>query len=219
MNESFEKPQSGDNKSKSEHNAVGRGPETIDFSEDDWESFLSENLENFSGNKRNAAKLLHEWANGMKYVRDKLSAKGLRIEIPTPIVLVREEGCPHPIGHISCFVFVKKSFLERCSKLDMSAIHTVTRADGEVAYEGTIPNLLRLAGVEEFHHEVYEQYKGKQNGDDPLKKSIAEYDADDHEFRALKWQAWHALEVGMDGVTIEKLKSRVADASEVRRKS
>lgn len=65
---------------------------------------------------------------------------------------------------------------------------------------------------------MYEQYKGKQQGDDPLKKSISEYDADDHEFKALKWQARYALEVGMEEVTIEKLKSRVADAREVRKK-
>lgn len=148
MNESFEKPQPSDKESKNEHNAVGHGSESINFSEDDWESFLGKNLENFSGNRRNAAKLLYEWANGMKYVRDKLSAKGLKMDTSIPVILVNEKGCPHPIGHTSGFIFVKKSFLERYSNLDMFAIYTVTRADEEVAFEGTIPNLFRLAGVE-----------------------------------------------------------------------
>ena len=146
MSESFETPQPSDNESKNEHNAVGCGPESIDFSEDDW-----------------------------------------------------------------------KSFLETCSKLDMFSVYTVTRADGGVAYKGTIPNLFRLAGVEEFHHSVYEQYKGKQQGGDPLKESIPEYDAQDNEFRALRWQARHALD-GMDDITIKNLERRITDAREVRKK-
>lgn len=218
MSESFETPQPSDNKAKSEYNAVLCGKESLNFSKDDWESFLEKNLKDFSGNRKNAAKLLDEWTKGMRYVRNKLSEKGLKMKDPRICLIDAGGNLPYSIGYTSGLVFVKISFLEEYSKLDMSAIYTVTRADGEDAYEGTIPNLFRLAGIEEFYHGVYEQYKGEQQGDDPLKKSIAEYDAADHELRALKWELRHALEEGMDPITIKNLENRIENAYKVRKK-
>lgn len=198
------------------HNAVGPGEKSLNFTVQQWEQWANSNLEDFFGNKANTSRLLFEATQGMKYVRDKLEGKGLsNLRLPTLVVLVKEEG-PNPIGHTSGFVFIKKSFLEEYSNLTMNDAYTVTRADGDVAYQGTIPNLFRLAGVEESHHEIFEQCKNKQNGNDPLLQTIAEYDAKDHEYRALRMQLRHAIESGMQNMTVAKLQDRAAKAQEVR---
>lgn len=199
---------------ETQHNAIGRGVESIDYTEKQWGDFVNDDLESFSGNKENAARLLFQLCKGVRYVRDKLRGKGLKIEtVPIPAVLVDEKGVDTPILRVPGFILVKKSFLEEYSEFDMDAIYTVARADGEVAFEGKIPSLFRLAGVEEFHHEVFGQYKGNvEEPLSPLTQSIADYDSQEHEYKALRWQVRHALETGIDSVTIDKLQNRLLSA-------
>lgn len=200
-----------------EHNAVGSGERSLDFSLEQWETWVNANLESFEGSKNNAARLLYETTTGMKWLNEKLKTKGLSdLKMPTLVVLTKEEG-PHPIGHTSGFVYIKQSFLEEYSNLSMTDTYTVTRADGEVAYQGMIPSLFRLAGVEECHHEIFEQYKGRQKGIDSLAQSIAEYDAQNIEYQALRMQLRHALEQNMNSMTITKLEDRIEKAGEIRK--
>lgn len=199
------------------HNAVEAGENFIDLSILQWEEWIKGNVPNFSGNQQNAARLLYESSNGIKYVRDRLKSKGLTsFHTPLLVVLLKGVDANSPIIHSDGFVCIKQDFLEKYSELTMTDTYAVTRADGHVAYQGTIPNLFRLAGVEESHHEAFEQFKGKQNVINPLLESIAEYDARENEYRALGWQLRHAQEQGMESMTVEKLKERLLKARAVR---
>ncbi len=204
--------------SSSESNAFGPLQELNTPLE--WSDWLHANAKGFKGNLTNAGLLMSEFVAGRNYVIDKLNSKNLKgFERPKVVILTDDFAAPSPIGsalggHAS---FVKQSFLEEYSLLDMYATTTVTRADGEVAFHGTIPDMFRLAGVEETHHGVFEQIKKDiPSGVNPLSSSIAEYDAKEIEYRALKWQIRYAKEHHLPEHTINRLKERLEAARTIR---
>ena len=199
-------------------NAFGPSRELTTAQE--WQDWLSSNLPDFKGNYENAGLLMASLTIGRNYVIDKLSSRGLKgFEKPKVVILTQDSATSSPIGsalggHVQ---FVKRSFIEEYSQLDMSAKASVTRTDGEIAFIGTVPDMFRLAGVEETHHGIFEQInKDIPPGVDPLSSSMAEYDAREVEYRALRWQIRYAQEHNLPQHTIDKLKERLASAKQVR---
>lgn len=98
--------------------------------------------------------------------------------------------------------YVKISFLELCSEYELNERREVHNDRGEFLYEGTLKDYFAAFGVEEAHHAIYRRYKGERRSSPPpaLSLPLSTYDADETEFRALKWQLRHAEENHLPGV-------------------
>lgn len=115
-------------------------------------------------------------------------------------------------------VAMQKSFLKKYADCDHEKIWNLSTDIGEIAFEGFVPDFFYLCGVEECHHAIFSQYKGNQNSSNHS-LSIAKYDADEIEFRALKWQLRAARERIMPLCTVDRLRHRVEEARQIRKES
>ncbi len=90
-----------------------------------------------------------------------------------------------------------------------------------ICYEGTIPDMYLLGGVEEADHALY-FHKHPESAEaslsQPGSKSFAEYDAQDHEFLSLQARVDAAEELSLPSVTIDFLRRKFDAALQVREK-
>jgi hypothetical protein len=83
-------------------------------------------------------------------------------------------------------------------------------------FKGQPKEFFELSGVEETHHQLFGQMKGVQETKPPSSLSLNEYDAQEIEYRALRWQIQYATDHKMSETTISTLRKRLDKAQEVR---
>lgn len=188
----------------------------------EWFVWLSENLESFNGNLANASLLMADFVTGIDYIIETLASRSHRIrELPNPDLVITPEIAENlpPIGYNSedHEIYVAQPFLEMASKLDMERIVTTHAFNGEVGFRGTPPDIFGLAGVEEGYHAIFAQFKDhvhqSLSGDN---NSLAQYNAQEDEYRALKWQIRFAREHNMPAETTEILQEQLEQARALR---
>lgn len=194
------------------------------LSRDQWSQLLTEYFHDFEGNKENAAEILFQMSRGMKIVIDAFTAKGLVVEPPRFGFLINHIPGTSAIYYDAdnnCAMMSVK-FLADLSRLRLSNLYAFTRGDGDesVIFKGKVSSLARNLGIEESHHAVYIQKKGK-NLPLPIAFSdtTAQYDSADHEYKALKWQHRISKMESDPPMTVEHLAQRITDAQAIRIKS
>lgn len=201
---------------------VDPGEQGLSFTEEQWEEWITLNMDNFKGDVHGASIMMHQLAYGINDTHSKLKDKGL-LDFQKPKIVVLSDGEEYastPVAYLDDvnLVFVKKSFLEEFSKLSMTTQYDVARADGSVVYNGTILHMMQLVGVEECHHAAYNKYKKDPGGIAPLSITLEEYDARDDEYMGLRWQLRYAKNNKFPEVTITRLRTRIGQAQEIRSK-
>ena len=89
--------------------------------------------------------------------------------------------------------------------------------NGSVLFSGYLPDLVRLGGVEETHHSVFYQLSSRSVASyDQATMTTEVYDAQESEFRALRWQLRYAQYKKMPRRTIDVLRNRIVAARKVR---
>jgi hypothetical protein len=88
--------------------------------------------------------------------------------------------------------------------------------NGQLVFQGTIPDYFFLAGVEEMHHAI-EAQGGKIDYNNTIipgnaNVQITSYDNQPHEFRALGWKLRAAIDTGMNHSSITSLQYRLQRA-------
>ncbi len=199
-------------------NTIGPGDELN--TAESWSSWLTEFFPTFEGNFETAGLLMASFTEGKKYLLDTLRTRGLtNFVVPAVLLLLQDSATHSPMGSqldAGC-IFVKLSFLQEYSLLDPSVVRTITRADGEHVFTGTMIEFFGLAGVEETHHFIFEQIKNISSPViDPLQVTVAEYDARENEYRALLWQLRFARKKNMRDSVCIKIRERLEAARIVR---
>jgi len=197
-------------------NATGPGRELTIQAE--WKQWLENTFENFEGNLDNAALLMTAFTQVKSYVFEKLTTRGLK-DFQRPHTIILLDDVAIPVGEVEKgkYVYIAKKYLGEMSQNDMQRETTVTRPEGAIAFQGLIPDLFRLDGVEETHHAAYHQTKTNVEPLlDPISTPMEEYDAREIEYRALKWRVRYAEEQKMPEVTVNLLRKRLEAANTVR---
>lgn len=90
------------------------------------------------------------------------------------------------------------------------------REDGTITLVGNSDQIFELHGVEETDHSFFSQIKGSSEPLAPDTTNISEYDAQEHEYRALRWQIQYAVENKFPENTISVLRNRAEKAQTIR---
>ena len=181
-----------------------------------WKDRLLSDVE-FKGDVENASILLTSLEKGLNY-----ALADSKTKTPITILALADENksksfISYNLSPYGKDIFVKKSFLITASNHDPSTNFSFTTSNGEVAFRGSFKNFFELTGVEEGDHSTFENF---QNG--VIKagenKTVAEYDAQEHEYRALKSQIEYASENMLPEETLVILRKRLVDAQKYRSK-
>jgi len=163
----------------------------------DWKRFIRRNIPDFKGDINSAAKLMFAYQKGSDYIYNKFSPRFGEFERPDIMILVNESKVgPSPFGAIgeSNKIYVKKSFLEMNSDFETNSWSSIKTQNGELCFEGRPKDVFEVTGVEETDHRLFMQIKGVQKTEPPTSLPLAQYDAQEIEFRALRWQLQYAVE-------------------------
>lgn len=186
----------------------------------EWLTWLSENLESFDGSLTNASLLMTHFVEGLNYIIKTLTSRGLRIEcLPDLVIPFKIAEHLPPIGYNldDKEIYVVKTFLELASRLNMEKMETAYTRNNEVGFKGTPPDIFLLAGVEEAYHAVFTQYKDHGHQEDLSGDcSLAEYTAQEDEYRALKWQIRFARDHNMPAETQKILQEELEQSRALR---
>lgn len=189
-------------------------------SQQEWANFIDTNIPDFKGNSESAARLMMSYQKGRDYIHSKFSPKFGNFEKPDlTIVLNESQVGGSPFGSVdgASKIFVTKSFLEQYSEYDANYSHSVTRKDGEIVFSGLPDEVFQLHGVEETHHSLFHELKGPTSQKvQPTSVSLASYDSQEDEYRALRWQIQYATENHLSNEAITILNSRLEQAQKVR---
>lgn len=169
----------------------------------------------FDGDRAKAAACLKSLSDGVRYVNDKFAEKGVVVEEPSIGIIYDGKGPEgQPFAALTDSrirqIYLSGKMLEGYSTTDIDA-PTTFEAHGEpgaVFYEASPKDAYFLIGVEEGHHDAYNQLRGPEPTT-PRSLTLTEYSADEREWQALRWQAMAARELGMPQETQDVLRSRV----------
>lgn len=183
-----------------------------------WEKMLRGEEVHFSGNVVHAATILSEISRGIQIVTEELQSHGLAYDGPMLAISVGTDTHGSiAVDNKNGAAVITKQFLRELAELNPDETYEIKRADGYVAYRGTVRHYARLLGVEEAHHKAFEQYKGELDQYiDPLSMSGAAYDAQDHEFRALLMQLRVAKKQDFPTMSLDALETRKNNATVAR---
>lgn len=197
------------------------GPEPWSYSEEYWGNTLKE-IPEFSGDINKASQILVNISSGIKDVKDKLHQKGL-VAFSPPMLFVaygeraRRMSAMHNVDENTDAVLMGVDFLGNLSRLNFTRIGYLSREDGVNFFHGYVKDFVFLMGVEEAHHSSFTQFK--ENPAPSVEGStvpLDEYDAIEHEFRALLFQRRIAEERRMPRETISFLDKRIEAARKIR---
>lgn len=200
------------------------GPEPWNFSEEYWGNTLGE-IPEFNGDTAKAVQVLVNISKGIKTAKDKLHQKGL-VSFVAPILVVaygeraRRMSAMHNVDENTDAVLIGVDFLSNLSRLDFDRIGYLSREDGVNFFHGFVEDFAFLMGVEETHHSSFAQFK--KNPTTSVEASsvpLDEYDAIEHEFRALLFQKRTAEDRKMPRETTSFLDKRIEAARKVREQS
>jgi hypothetical protein len=123
----------------------------------------------------------------------------------------------HNIDENTDAVLIGVDFLSNLSRLDFTGIGSLSREDGVAFFHGYVEDFVFLMGVEETYHSSFAQFKKKPTPSvEGSSVPLDEYDAIEHEFRALLFQRRIAEERKMPTETTSFLDKRIEAAKRVR---
>lgn len=185
----------------------------------EWAHWIHQQFPEFEWVSHIAAMHIVSILDGMRWMHRKLLQRGLHYEYPQFCILHKDEQViENNIGYdpTSNLVHIKKSLLREYAARDPESIKNLVHSDtGESIFTGRVSDFFFLVGVEECHHSIFTWLKGKQESSNHA-LSMAEYDAKEIEFRALRWQLRAALEHAMPTYTVDVLRNRIERARKVR---
>lgn len=185
-----------------------------------WQNFIESDVDGFDGDIESASRLMSSYQKGRDYIYDRFSPKfGDFIKPDIMVVLDEEKVQGSPFGSINQAdkIFVTKSFLEQFSSYKKDSTCKVVRQDGSIAIDATPDQIFELHGIEETHHSLFDAIKKSTNQSvGPNITDLASYDAQEHEYRALRWQIQYAVENNFSEKTLGILKDRLDKAQNVR---
>ena len=197
------------------------GPSQRLYSREEWKSWLNQ-PEVIEGNNNidNAARLMEIHTQVMDEVTQQIIAEGLKnFTPPDTHILINEKKAD---GALACTddgrsVLIKKSVLEQISQIEPEGADSITAKNrkGDVLFEGTPADFIRLATVEETDHADFDQNPPATilipaEKEDPQSLTLAEYDATDIESRALERQLSYAQQHSMSQHIISHLQARIS---------
>lgn len=194
------------------------------FNAEQWEQWLAREKWCGGNHPKKAAELILQIVRGIGFVQNKVMKEGFQTFQRPPLVIVKEspEDCANKFSAYlpkPNVIALSPDDLQVYSNLPFDRIIESARAT-EVSMRATAPDHALLLGVEECHHSVYRQ----QHGEQPLpaninQLSVAEYDALDHEYAALRFQVLAAKEFNLPKVTGHLLVQRWQAANILRQRS
>ncbi len=184
----------------------------------DWEKRLRE--ENFKGDIARAAHIIRRFADGAQWIYNKRKAIGM-LEIGTELPGLDFDSTNIPdfgAAYLADYnmVVIGTYILDKVAKHELDKLIDITRTDGNVGFRGTPDEFGFLFGVEEFDHGLGEKANHPLH---PNHVSRAEYNAQDHEYQALRWRILAAEENNFNPETIKFLKEMYDEASDYRTKT
>jgi hypothetical protein len=204
-------------KEKDPERSIGYLVDTSSENKDAVQAFLTEN--NFPGNNENAASLIMAVHEGATFVHNGFSERKIPIEQPMIGLITEPNILPANVcvDQNTRTIYLKAAFVEHFSHMhpDTKIQHNTNL--GEPYFRGRLSDMFRLFGVEEAHHDVYNQLKGPHEGIENDSLPLAPYDADEREYQALRWQVRYAKQTGMPEQTRTLLEERLRNAQEVRK--
>lgn len=197
------------------------GSEPWNYSEEYWKNTLRQ-IPEFHGDINKASQILVNISGGIKATKDKLQQKGLISFTPPMLIVAYGERAErmsalHNVDENTDAVLVGVYFLSNLSRLNFNRIGYFSRDDGVNFFHGYVKDFAFLMGVEEAHHSSFQQFK--KNPTPSVEGSsvpLEEYDAIEHEFRALLFQRRMAEEKKMPRETVSFLDKRIEAAKKVR---
>lgn len=195
----------------------------LSFTEPEWEELLRKKYPDFNGTYSEASRILCAMTKGIRWMSRRLLQRGLtNTELPRFAILSKELPKPISIGydHNSDSIFISKNHLEQYSYYNQKSTCKIERRFSEefVFHGNSLLDFYKVSGVEECHHSIYKRYKGRFFSPHADDLSLSEYDALDHEFRALKWQIRFAIDQCLPRKTINCLRWRLKNAKSARKK-
>ncbi len=188
----------------------------------DWKRFIRKNIPDFKGNINGAAKLMFAFQKGSEYIYNKFSPKFGAFKRPDIIIVLNEAKTGGAVAASipdDNKIFIGRSFLEENSVYKANSYSEIVKQDGTVAFKGKLSDFFGITGVEETHHQLFSQIKNNNEKPlDPNRISADEYDAQETEYRALRWQKEYAVISKMSQPTISLLEDRLKNAQKVRSK-
>lgn len=184
-----------------------------------WTDVISERLPGFNGDVIKAAQLMEFFIRGQEYITEKLYKMGESFALPYAGIAqgIEADAATLRIGD-SYFTFIQDQHLADLACMGLDDWMQKTYFGGEeVIFEGYPRDYARLVGLEETHHSIYRQLKGPYRAYSPEDLSMTAYDAQEHEFRALKWQLHYAQRSSMPKQTTYALTNRLSAARNFRR--
>lgn len=182
----------------------------------EWTNWLRKTQTNFKGDFDVAGVLLGAYSEGRDWMIEQFASR--RLKFKKPQIGIEGKG-EEKLFMYDGKIYVGKRWLEKVSQSDIHKKVTYMSARGdEVAYIGSRFDLLRIGGVEETHHYVYEKV-GRMTLDDSqdLDITAAEYFSKAHEYLPLKWEIKFAESKGISTETISIMREHLLIAEKARR--
>lgn len=203
---------------------VARGPKKILGSTKVWKKYLADQFPGFfDENINNAALFMNCLEQGALYAFSNIARKGLNITVPKIRITLNDEDLP---STAFCWdngksIWITQSCLQHLIPDNPRKIMKLNSSqDDEVIFAGRLTDYFKLVGVEEGHHSVYLQVKGRPdvyNWAGAEKQTITEHDAQEIEYRALLWQIRYAQQHKLPTVTQRALNQRLNNARQFRK--
>ena len=160
------------------------------------------------------------FCRGISFAEEEAKSAG-EITTKLPIaILTGEPENVYPVCYIPTarLIGVAQHYIEELSEFDQDAVLTFERVDGEIFFIGTPSEYFELCGIEEYSHGVDAFAGYNLSESNPLSMSMAKYDSQDHEFKALGRQVKYAKQNGFHQEAIQILEQRQKAAIQYRGK-
>lgn len=185
-----------------------------------WKRLLKGKKIAFVDNVDRVAQLMVEFCAGALFLWDTFFAKNVLPKSLPSLCLVRDSSSLlSSVMYSNGVIYIAMDFLRDYAEYDFAATYTITcTISGDKIFGGTIPLFFRLVGVEKCHHHLFRMFKGRFDSKGPNSTPLAEYDAQEIEYRALRWQYRQLFCMGhpLPWGTIKIYRERLKKASKLR---